>query len=92
LARPAVIAVTVLTSLDAAGLARVGVARPLEEQVATLAGMAAQAGLDGVVASPARPGRFAGGRGEVPDRDARHPGRPGAGATGPGGADDQART
>jgi orotidine-5'-phosphate decarboxylase len=51
--RPLVIAVTVLTSLDAARLRNeAGVARPLEEQVATLARMAEDAGLDGVVSSP----------------------------------------
>jgi orotidine-5'-phosphate decarboxylase len=51
-ARPLVIAVTVLTSMDAPTLHSVGVNRPLAEQVAALAAMAQDAGLDGVVASP----------------------------------------
>jgi orotidine-5'-phosphate decarboxylase len=50
--RPLVIAVTVLTSFDQATLASLGVERSLESQVETLAGMAQDAGLDGVVASP----------------------------------------
>jgi orotidine-5'-phosphate decarboxylase len=52
LPRPALIAVTVLTSADAGVLAEVGVTGALEEQVKTLAKLAASSGLDGVVASP----------------------------------------
>ena len=50
--RPLVIAVTVLTSMDQAGLAEIGVARLMIDQVVHLARMAQAAGLDGVVASP----------------------------------------
>jgi orotidine-5'-phosphate decarboxylase len=52
LARPAVIAVTVLTSADAATLAEVGYSREPRELVPRLALLAAASGLDGVVASP----------------------------------------
>ena len=52
LPRPALIAVTVLTSADAGVLAETGVSRALEEQVKELAKLAASSGLDGVVASP----------------------------------------
>lgn len=49
---PLLIAVTVLTSMDAAALRETGVQRPLPEQVLVLAHMARTAGLAGVVASP----------------------------------------
>jgi orotidine-5'-phosphate decarboxylase len=50
--KPLVIAVTVLTSMDAETLRAGGVERPLFDHVVALARMAQQAGLDGVVASP----------------------------------------
>lgn len=49
---PAVLAVTVLTSTDDAGLAEVGVPASSAEQVSLLAQRAGQAGIDGIVCSP----------------------------------------
>ena len=49
---PLVIGVTVLTSLNAEGLAETGVGAPLLEHVLKLARLAQSSGLDGVVASP----------------------------------------
>lgn len=51
--RPQIIAVTVLTSLDDAALSETGITQSSAEHVATLAGLAADAGCDGVVCSPA---------------------------------------
>jgi orotidine-5'-phosphate decarboxylase len=51
-APPLVVAVTVLTSFSAEDLRQIGVSRPVGDQVSSLATMAQDAGLDGVVASP----------------------------------------
>lgn len=51
--RPKIIAVTVLTSMDAGDLKKIGVNAGAEDQVLRLAGLAKDAGMEGVVASPA---------------------------------------
>lgn len=51
-ARPILLAVTVLTSMDAAQLGAVGVADAPADQVLRLARMAMEAGADGLVCSP----------------------------------------
>lgn len=49
--KPLLIGVTVLTSMDEAGLREIGVERSPREQVLHLAGLVQQSGLDGVVCS-----------------------------------------
>lgn len=49
--RPALLGVTVLTSLDSAALRPIGLAGPASTRVVALAKLAKEAGLDGVVAS-----------------------------------------
>jgi orotidine-5'-phosphate decarboxylase len=55
---PKLIAVTVLTSLDVADLAQIGVDAEPVEQVVRLATLAQDSGMDGVVCSPADLGRL----------------------------------
>ena len=50
--RPRLLAVTILTSMDASALRKVGVSGTPSKRVVQLARLAKQAGLDGVVASP----------------------------------------
>lgn len=51
-ARAKILGVTILTSMNDAGLAEVGIAHRADEMVVRLATLARDAGLDGVVASP----------------------------------------
>lgn len=88
LVRPLLIAVTVLTSMDAPTLRSLGVESTPMEQVVRLARMAKSAGLDGVVASPLETEAIRDACG--PDFLIVTPGiRGGAASTGP---DDQSRT
>jgi orotidine-5'-phosphate decarboxylase len=85
--RPLVVAVTILTSLDAGALAAIGFGGPAAVHVESLARLARQAGLDGVVASPLEIGAIRTACGD--DFQIVTPGiRPSTG----GRTDDQART
>jgi orotidine-5'-phosphate decarboxylase len=86
--RPLVVAVTVLTSMDATMLARVGVSRSPLDQVVHLATLTSEAGLDGVVASPQETAAIRQACG--PDFVIVTPGIRGGAAT--SGKDDQQRT
>ena len=87
-ARPLVIAVTALTSLDADTLASVGVSATPRAQVMRLASLAQAAGLDGVVASPQEAAELR--RSMGPDFVIVTPGIRGGAAS--SGSDDQVRT
>lgn len=56
LERPKIIAVTVLTSSDASTLRETGIDREVNDEVLSLAALAAKCGMDGVVASPLETG------------------------------------
>lgn len=88
--RPLIVAVTVLTSLDAATLQAVGVAQTPFDQAVRLAHMAKAAGLDGVVASPQETAAIRSACGA--DFIIVTPGIRGGSAEGPGATDDQQRT
>ena len=50
--KPAIVAVTVLTSLDQHSLSEIGIEQTIDEQVRRLALLAQDSGIDGVVCSP----------------------------------------
>src|SRR4051812_42699908 len=50
--RPRVVAVTVLTSFDAGGVAEIGISESISDHVQRLARLAQDSGVDGVVCSP----------------------------------------
>ncbi len=52
MARPKILGVTVLTSLDRTALNKIGILKTPEEEILNLAWLVKEAGLDGVVASP----------------------------------------
>lgn len=56
--RPAVLAVSVLTSMDATALSQIGINSTPEETVLRLVKLAEQSGVDGVVASPQEAARI----------------------------------
>jgi len=56
--RPRLLAVTVLTSMDAKDLSDVGVMRPVSDQVKALADLAISSGIDGLVCSPQEVGEL----------------------------------
>lgn len=86
--RVLVIGVTVLTSLDAAQLRETGMDRAVIDDVAHLARLAQDSGLDGVVASPQE---IAAMRAGFSDRHARHPATRGTTHTRRSGPDDGSR-
>lgn len=64
--RPIILAVTVLTSIDAATLAETGVSGGTVQQVLRLARLALAAGADGLVCSPLEVARIRDAHGEMP--------------------------
>jgi orotidine-5'-phosphate decarboxylase len=54
--KPKILGVTILTSMDRKAINEAGIGKSVEEEVISLAAMAKDAGLDGVVASPLETG------------------------------------